>query len=153
MGVLDAMTLSKELVGLSDGGDLPRLHGLLEVLQSLGRDQLLATTLVHPALQKLLHAALLIGGEPPLALTPGVTQSPGGFSQVGTLLALKEPEHPDALEQVRVAMVLLQFLEIIDIFGDYLGVEYLWHASIMPSTKRIGIKGRDRRLRSLRKLA
>src|SRR5918996_1846601 len=139
MGVLDAMTLSKELVGLSDGGDLPRLHGLLEVLQSLGRDQLLATTLVHPALQKLLHAALLIGGEPPLALTPGVTQSPGGFSQVGTLLALKEPEHPDALEEVRVAMVLLQFLEIIDIFGDYLRVEYLCHAFIMPSTKRIGI--------------
>src|SRR5918996_459884 len=142
MGVLDAMTLSKELVGLSDGGDLPRLHGLLEVLQSLGRDQLLATTLVHPALQKLLHAALLIGGEPPLALTPGVTQSPGGFSQVGTLLALKEPEHPDALEEVRVAMVLLQFLEIIDIFGDYLRVEYLCHAFIMPSTKRIGITSR-----------
>ena len=36
-------------------------------------------------------------------------------------------------------MVLLQFLEIIEVFGDYLWVEYLSHASIMPSTKRNGI--------------
>src|ERR671920_1565629 len=140
MGVEDAMTLSKELVGLSDGGDLSQLHALLEVLQSLGRDQLLATTLVHPALQKLLDAAVLVGGEPPLALTPGVTQSPGCFSQVGTLLALKEPEHPDALEEVGIAMALFEFLEVIGVFGDYLRVEYLCHAFIMPSTKRIGIR-------------
>ena len=59
--------------------------------------------------------------------------------QVGTLLALKEPYHPDALEEVRVAMVLLQFLEVIELFGDYLRVEYLSHAFIMPSTKRNGI--------------
>jgi hypothetical protein len=50
MRVLDAMTLSKELIGLRDGGDLSLLHGLLEVLQSLGRDQLLATTLMYSAL-------------------------------------------------------------------------------------------------------
>ena len=37
-------------------------------------------------------------------------------------------------------MVLLQFLEIIDIFGDYLRVEYLCHAFIMPSTKRNGMR-------------
>src|SRR5215208_506538 len=113
MSVLDAVTLSKELIGLRDGGDLPHLHGLLEVLQRLGRDQLLATTPMHPALQRLLDAALLIGGKPPLALTPGVTQSQGGFSQLGTLLGLHEPEHPEALEEVGIAMVLLQFLEII----------------------------------------
>ena len=50
MSVLDAMTLSKDLIGLRDGGDLPHLHGLLEVLQSLGRDQLLASTLMYSAL-------------------------------------------------------------------------------------------------------
>src|SRR5215204_274758 len=33
-------------------------------------------------------------------------------------------------------MVLLQILEIIDVFGDYLRVEYLCHAFIMPSTKQ-----------------
>jgi hypothetical protein len=36
-------------------------------------------------------------------------------------------------------MVLLQFLEVIEVFGDYLRVEYLCHAFIMPSTKRNGI--------------
>jgi hypothetical protein len=50
MSVLDAMTLAQELIGLPYGGDLPHLHGLLEVLQSLGRDQFLATTLVYSAL-------------------------------------------------------------------------------------------------------
>jgi hypothetical protein len=40
---------------------------------------------------------------------------------------------------VRIAMVLFQFLEIIEVFGDYLRVEYLCHAFIMPSTKRNGI--------------
>src|SRR5215203_5086352 len=94
---------------------------------------------MYSALQKLLDAALLIGGEPPLALTPRVTQSPGGFSQVGTLLGLQEPEHPDALEEVRIAMVLFQFLEVIELFGNYLRVEYLCHAFIMPSTKRNGM--------------
>jgi hypothetical protein len=28
-----------------------------------------------------------------------------------------------------------QFLEVIEVFGDYLWVEYLCHAFIMPSTK------------------
>jgi hypothetical protein len=37
-------------------------------------------------------------------------------------------------------MVLLQFLEIIEVFGDYPWVEYLCHAFIMPSTKRNGIR-------------
>jgi hypothetical protein len=50
MSVLDAMTLAQELISLPYGGDLPHLHGLLEVLQSLGRDQLLATTLMYSAL-------------------------------------------------------------------------------------------------------
>jgi hypothetical protein len=50
MGVLDAVTIAKELVGLADGGDLSPLHGLLEVLKRLGRDQFLATTLMYPAL-------------------------------------------------------------------------------------------------------
>jgi hypothetical protein len=50
MSVLDAMMLSKELISLPYGGDLPHLHALLEVLQSLGRDQLLATTLMYSAL-------------------------------------------------------------------------------------------------------
>jgi hypothetical protein len=36
-------------------------------------------------------------------------------------------------------MVLLQFLEIIEVFGDYPWVEYLCHAFIMPSTKRNGM--------------
>jgi dCTP diphosphatase len=36
-------------------------------------------------------------------------------------------------------MVLFQFLEDIEVFGDYLWVEYLCHAFIMPSTKRNGI--------------
>ena len=36
-------------------------------------------------------------------------------------------------------MVLFQFLEVIEVFGDYLWVEYLCHAFIMPSTKRNGI--------------
>jgi hypothetical protein len=40
-------------------------------------------------------------------------------------------------------MVLLQFLEIIEVFGDYPWVEYLCHAFIMPSTKRNGITAQD----------
>jgi hypothetical protein len=33
-------------------------------------------------------------------------------------------------------MALFEFLEVIGILCDYLGVEYLCHAFIMPSTKR-----------------
>src|SRR5215210_3573748 len=36
-------------------------------------------------------------------------------------------------------MVLLQFLEVIEVFRDYLWVKYLCHAFIMPSTTRNGI--------------
>src|SRR5687767_11041393 len=36
-------------------------------------------------------------------------------------------------------MVLLQFLELIEVFCDHLWVKYLCHAFIMPSTKRNGI--------------
>src|SRR5215204_711480 len=36
-------------------------------------------------------------------------------------------------------MVLFQFLEVVEVFGDYLWVKYLCHAFIMPSTKRNGI--------------
>src|SRR5215203_2332017 len=36
-------------------------------------------------------------------------------------------------------MALFELLQLLGIFFDYLGVEYLWHASIMPSTKRNGI--------------
>jgi hypothetical protein len=43
---------------------------------------------------------------------------------------------------VRIAMVLFQFLEVIELFGNYLRVEYLCHAFIMPSTKRNGIRTR-----------
>ena len=37
-------------------------------------------------------------------------------------------------------MVPFQFLEVIEVFGDYLWVEYLCHAFIMPSTKRNGMR-------------
>jgi hypothetical protein len=50
VGVLDAMALAQELVGVADGGDLPPLHGLLQVLEGLGRDQFLAASLARPAL-------------------------------------------------------------------------------------------------------
>ena len=50
VGVLDAVVLSKELVGLRDGGDLPPLHGLLEVRKGFFCDQFLAAALADPAL-------------------------------------------------------------------------------------------------------
>ena len=50
VGVLDAMALSKELLGLRDGGDLPTLHGLLEVRKGFFADQFLAAALADPAL-------------------------------------------------------------------------------------------------------
>jgi hypothetical protein len=37
---------------------------------------------------------------------------------------------------VRIAMVLFQFLEVVEVFCDHLWVKYLCHAPIMPSTKR-----------------
>jgi hypothetical protein len=47
-------------------------------------------------------------------------------------------------------MVLLQFLEIIEVFGDYPWVEYLCHAFIMPSTKRNGMSSLGSHPRGLR---
>src|SRR3954468_19136697 len=140
MSVLDAVALAQELVGLGDRRDLPALHGLLKILEGFGRDQFLTTALAQPALEKLLDAALLIALEPPLALTPTVAQHLSGLSQVGTILGLEEPEHPDALEQVRISMVLFELLQVFGIFLDYRRVVYLWHALIMPSTTRNGIR-------------
>jgi len=120
MSVLDAVSLAQELLGVADGGDLPVLHGLLQILEGFGRDQFLTTALAHPALEKLLDAALLVALEPPLALTPTLAQRLGDLSQVGTILGLEEPEHPDALEQVRIAMVLFELLQLFGSFLDYL---------------------------------
>ena len=48
MRVLDA-SLAQELVSLRDRGYLTPFHGLLELLEGFGRDQLLTTALVYPA--------------------------------------------------------------------------------------------------------
>ena len=72
VSVLDAVALPKEAVGLGDGGDLPPLHGLLQILEGFLGNQFLATSLAHPAIQELPKTALLVASEPPLALTPGV---------------------------------------------------------------------------------
>ena len=80
VGVFDAVSFAQELVGLPDRGDLPLLHGLLQIFEGFVRDQLLAPTLAHPALQKLLQTTLPVGSEPPLALAPTVAQRSGGFS-------------------------------------------------------------------------
>jgi hypothetical protein len=82
VGVLDAVALSKELVGLRDGGDLPTLHDLLQILEGLWRDQFLSATLMHPALEQFLKSSHPVAGEPPLALTPGVAQRLGDLPQV-----------------------------------------------------------------------
>jgi hypothetical protein len=74
-----------------------------------------------------------------VALTPTVAQRLGGLPQVTAFLGLEEPEHPDALEQVRVAVALFEFLQFLGIFFDNPRVVYLWHGPIMPSTKRNGI--------------
>ena len=104
---------------MTDRGDLPPLHRLLQVLEGLGRDQLLAAALAHPALEKLLQTALFVAREPPVALALGVAQRRGGLPQVTALLGLEEPEHPDALEEVRVSMALFELLWSLGIFFDY----------------------------------
>jgi hypothetical protein len=43
------------------------------------------------------------------------------------------------LEQVGVAMVLFELLQLMRVFLDYLRIEYLWHVLIMPLTNRNGI--------------
>src|SRR5215208_6218966 len=40
---------------------------------------------------------------------------------------------------MRITMAPFEFLEVIGVFCDYLGVENLCHAFIMPSTKRNSI--------------
>src|SRR5215212_8126634 len=72
--VLDA-SLAQELVSLRDGCDLSLPHGLLQFFEGFGGDQLLATTFIYPAFEQLLETTLLVGGKPPLTLTPGVAQS------------------------------------------------------------------------------
>jgi len=89
--VLDA-TLAQELVSLRDGGYLSPLHGFLELLESFGRDQLLATAFVYSAFEQLLETTLPITGKPPLALAPAVAQSVCCLSQVGAFPRLQEPK-------------------------------------------------------------
>ncbi len=38
-------------------------------------------------------------------------------------------------------MVLFEFLEVLEVFGDHPCVEYLCHTPIMPPLKRNGIRG------------
>src|SRR5215213_926450 len=42
-------------------------------------------------------------------------------------------------------MVLFELLQLVGFFLDYLRVEYLWHAPIMPLTNRNGIRSRGSR--------
>jgi hypothetical protein len=37
--------------------------------------------------------------------------------------------------------VLFELLQLVRVFLDYLRIEYLWHALIMPLTNRNGIRG------------
>jgi hypothetical protein len=39
--------------------------------------------------------------------------------------------------------VLFELLQLVRVFLDYLRIEYLWHALIMPLTNRNGIKLRQ----------
>ena len=71
MRVLDA-SLAQELVSLPDCGYLTPFPGLFKLLESFGRNQLLATAFVHPAFEQLLETTLPVGGKPPLALAPTV---------------------------------------------------------------------------------
>jgi hypothetical protein len=83
--------LQEEFVSLGYGGDLAPLH--IAASSSLGRllggNELLGgATLVYPAHQKLLQTLLAIGDEPPLALTPAVSEGFGCLSEVRALLGL-----------------------------------------------------------------
>ena len=78
VSVLDAVSFSKELVGLADGCDLPFFMASSKSSKASGRDQLLSAALAHPTLEKLLESALLVACEPSLALTPRVAQRLGG---------------------------------------------------------------------------
>src|SRR5918995_2084511 len=124
--------LHQKLVGLSDGGYLTPLHRLLQFFPRLLCDQLFGTTLIYPAHQKLPLATPLVSGEPPLALAPAVVQSLGRFGEVFALPALEEPQHPHPLEQMAVAVALLQLLELFYVFLDDVRIIYLWHSHIMP---------------------
>jgi len=90
MRILDTSLLQK-LIGLSNGGYLSLLHGLLELFKGFGRDQLLAATFVYPAFEQLFQTAPPVAGKPPLALAPTVAQSVGSLSQVRAFSRLQEP--------------------------------------------------------------
>src|SRR5215203_2736588 len=82
VGILDA-SLAQEPMSLRDRCYLSPFHSLLEIFEGFGRDQLLATTFVYPALEQLLETTPPVASEPPLALAPRVAQSLSGLSQVG----------------------------------------------------------------------
>ena len=82
MRVLDA-SLAQEPMSLPDRCYLSSFHGLLEFFEGFGRDQLLATAFVYPAFEQLLETTVPVGGKPPLALAPGVSQSVRCLCQVG----------------------------------------------------------------------
>ena len=90
VGVLDA-SIAQEPMSLRDGGNLSPLHGLLEFFEGFGGDQLLATAFVYSAFEQLLETTVPVGGEPSLALAPGVAQSVSCLCQVGAFSSLKEP--------------------------------------------------------------
>jgi hypothetical protein len=124
---------------LSDGGNLAPLHGFLELFEDFFANQLLGTTLMHSADQKLAQALLSVSDEPPLALAPAVAQGFSCFSKVGTLCRLEEPEHLQPMEQVAVAMALFELLQFLWVFLDYLWVVYLRHDFIVPLKSWVGI--------------
>jgi len=63
----------------------------------------------------------------------------GSLSQIGALPRPQEPEHPYALEEVGVAMLFFELLQLLGIFPDYLWIVDLWHVLIMPPINRNGI--------------
>jgi hypothetical protein len=90
MRVLDA-SLAQEPMSLRDRGYLTPFHGLLELLESFGRDQLLATAFIYPAFEQLLETTLSVAGKPPLTLAPRVAQSLCSLSQVRAFPRLQQP--------------------------------------------------------------
>ena len=80
--VLDA-SLAQEPISLPNRSYLAPFHGLLELFESFGRNQLLTTAFIHPAFEQLLETTLPVAGKPPLALlAPTVAQSVGSLSQI-----------------------------------------------------------------------
>src|SRR5829696_153424 len=130
----------QKLMRLGGGGYLAPLHRLLQFFPRLLGEQLLGTTLIYPAHQKLPLATPLVNGEPSLALTPAIAQSLGRFREVFALPTLKEPQHPHPVKQVGVSMALLKLLELFYVFLDHVRIIYLRHGHIMPLLYWIGIR-------------